>query len=166
MKSILVYIMITGILPGAQALSRAALKCYDCTDFAYDSSNSYVRASMDSMISILWSNDDCDGAESAPCTEGSDSCVSRIMNYTIAIGDLKLADINQVINICSQPLDNSTYHCDKLESLYSAFHDFKDVTCKTEHCTTDGCNNKRASTTGLSASFLLLSSIAAMNMFN
>jgi hypothetical protein len=160
MKTMLVYIMITVILPEAQAL-----KCYDCTDSAYDSSNVYVRASMDSMISILWPNDDCDGAESAPCTEGSDSCVSKIMNYTIAIGHLKLADINQVINICPQPLNDSTYHCDTLESLYSAL-DSKDVKCKTENCTTDGCNNKRASTTGLSASFLLLASIAAMNMFN
>jgi hypothetical protein len=164
MKRMLVYIMITGILPGAQALSRAAaLKCYTCMSIEYN--NDYAKTYLDRAFSGMPS---CYGAESETCAEGSDSCASNIASYTIKIGDTS-TNISQVINVCLSPLADVSSQCDSLESKLSADM-FKDMKCKTETCTTDGCNNKRAlpicSTTGLSASFLLLASIVAMDMLN
>jgi hypothetical protein len=149
----LVVIMITGILLGVQAL-----KCNQCTDIDYDSSNDGIKTILDTMTAGMGS---CDSA-AADCPMGSDECAANIISYKIEYGSNEFA-VSQVMKLCSSSAVDGSTLCDAAESQFDAMGSVvKDVKCKTETCSTDGCNTQTAtaSATDLSISFFLFASIA------
>jgi len=153
MKTMLVVIMIAGILLGVQAL-----KCNQCIDIDYDTSNDDIKTVLDTMTAGVGS---CDSA-AADCAMGSDECAANIISYKIESGSNDVA-VSQVTKLCSSSTVDVSTLCDTVESQFGAMGSvFKDVKCKTETCSTDGCNTQTAtaSATGLSISFFLFASIA------
>jgi hypothetical protein len=139
MKTILVMILISGILLGVQAL-----RCHQCMDIAYETNYDGARESLDSMLSAM---ETCESAwlSNPTCPEEEDECVTNIVSYKLAVGFVETS-VTQVTKMCSSSLvvDKSVM-CDTIRSSFESMGSmFQDLTCETEFCSTDGCNNQAA----------------------
>jgi hypothetical protein len=126
MKKLLVVFLIAGILVRVQSL-----KCHQCIDATYDTDDEDLRKSLETMDAGLAR---CDTAESTECEDGLDSCAANILSYKIT-HEGKKVPIRYLTRACSR--SDMSWVCEMFEK--TEFFDDQ-ATCKTETCSTDGCN--------------------------
>ena len=124
MKTMLIVILISGILLGIQAL-----ECEVCG--AYETSNAGYRKRMEDMMGRLST---CNGAKI--CSAGMDRCATSIVDY-------RLNYLGEEISarFTARTCFSSESDVSRLCNFFpSAGRFYKEVTCTTETCSTDGCN--------------------------